>query len=55
MLVIAQHPRTLLGLAQAMLKFGYQIMTANPTDNELERIANPRPQKGEGSADFWSS
>lgn len=42
-LVVASHPQTILGLAQAMLKFGYQIMTAYPDEAELQKIRKAQP------------
>lgn len=42
-LVIAPESATLLGLAQAMLKFGYHIVTAYPDPEELERVEKTPP------------
>lgn len=43
MLVVARQSLTLLGLAQALLKFGYQLITAYPDGAELERAAKVHP------------
>jgi Tfp pilus assembly protein PilZ len=42
-LIIARQSATLLGLAQAVLKFGYQIVTAYPEQSEIERAARVGP------------
>jgi Tfp pilus assembly protein PilZ len=42
-LIIARQSATLLGLAQAVLKFGYQIVTAYPEGPEIERAARVGP------------
>jgi Tfp pilus assembly protein PilZ len=42
-LVVARQSLTLLGLAQALLKFGFQLFTAYPERQELERAARMRP------------
>ena len=42
-LIIARQSATLLGLAQAILKFGYQIVTAYPDASEIERAARVGP------------
>lgn len=42
-LIIARQSATLLGLAQAILKFGYQIVTAYPEAAEIERAARVGP------------
>jgi Tfp pilus assembly protein PilZ/AmiR/NasT family two-component response regulator len=42
-LIVARQSATLLGLAQAVLKFGYQIVTAYPDDAEIERAARVGP------------
>jgi CheY-like chemotaxis protein len=42
-LIVAPQSLTLLGLAQAMLKFGYQITTAYPDPAELERVEKIKP------------
>jgi Tfp pilus assembly protein PilZ len=42
-LVVARQSLTLLGLAQALLKFGYQLITAFPDLTELERAARVHP------------
>lgn len=42
-LIIARQSGTLLGLAQAVLKFGYQIVTAYPEAGELERAERVGP------------
>jgi Tfp pilus assembly protein PilZ len=42
-LVIARQSATLLGLAQAVLKFGYQIVTAYPDPIELDRAERVGP------------
>jgi Tfp pilus assembly protein PilZ/CheY-like chemotaxis protein len=42
-LVVARQSTTLLGLAQAVLKFGYQIVTAYPDPVELERAERVGP------------
>lgn len=42
-LIVAPHLEILLGLSQALLKFGYQIMTAHPEAPDLERGARMRP------------
>lgn len=42
-LIIARQSATLLGLAQAVLKFGYQIVTAYPEATEIERAARVGP------------
>lgn len=42
-LIVASRLEILLGLSQALLKFGYQIMTAYPEAGDLERGARMRP------------
>lgn len=42
-LVVARQSATLLGLAQAVLKFGYQIVTAYPDPVELDRAERVGP------------
>ncbi len=42
-LIVAGELEALLGLAQAMLKFGYQIATARPDADELDRGAQMQP------------
>jgi Tfp pilus assembly protein PilZ len=42
-LIVARDPRTTLGLAHAMLKFGYQILTAFPDEVELDRVEGAIP------------
>lgn len=42
-LIVARQSATLLGLAQAVLKFGYQIVTAYPEGAEIERAARVGP------------
>ncbi len=42
-LVVARQSLTLLGLVQALLKFGYQLITAYPDETELERAGKARP------------
>jgi hypothetical protein len=42
-LLIARQSGTLLGLAQAVLKFGYQIVTAYPEPGEVERAERMQP------------
>ncbi|HYV85244.1 MAG TPA: PilZ domain-containing protein [Patescibacteria group bacterium] len=42
-LIVARQSGTLLGLAQAVLKFGYQIVTAYPEPGELERAERVGP------------
>jgi Tfp pilus assembly protein PilZ len=42
-LIVARQSGTLLGLAQAVLKFGYQIVTAYPETGELERAERVGP------------
>jgi CheY-like chemotaxis protein len=42
-LIVAPQLEILLGLSQALLKFGYQIMTAYPEPDDLERGARMRP------------
>lgn len=42
-LIVAPQLEILLGLSQALLKFGYQIMTAYPEAADLERGARMRP------------
>jgi uncharacterized protein (TIGR02266 family) len=42
-LIVAPQLETLLGLSQAFLKFGYQIMTAYPQALDLERGARMQP------------
>jgi hypothetical protein len=42
-LIIARQSGTLLGLAQAVLKFGYQIVTAHPEPGEIERAERVQP------------
>jgi uncharacterized protein (TIGR02266 family) len=42
-LIVARQSATLLGLAQAVLKFGYQIVTAYPEPTEVERAARVGP------------
>jgi CheY-like chemotaxis protein/Tfp pilus assembly protein PilZ len=42
-LVVASRPEILLGLAQALLKFGYQIATAHPEGAEIDRAARMQP------------
>jgi Tfp pilus assembly protein PilZ len=42
-LVVARQSTTLLGLAQAVLKFGYQIVTAYPDPVELDRAERVGP------------
>lgn len=42
-LILAPLLETLLGLSQALLKFGYQIMTAYPEAQDVERGARMQP------------
>ena len=42
-LIVARQSATLLGLAQAVLKFGYQIVTAYPEAVELDRAERVGP------------
>lgn len=42
-LVVARQSLTLLGLAQALLKFGYQLITAYPDETELKRAGKVHP------------
>jgi len=42
-LIVASRLEILLGLSQALLKFGYQIMTAYPEAQDLERGARMQP------------
>jgi hypothetical protein len=42
-LVVACQSLTLLGLAQALLKFGYQLITAYPDETELKRAGKVHP------------
>ncbi len=42
-LIVAVELEALLGLAQAMLKFGYQIGTARPDPDELDKGAQMQP------------
>lgn len=42
-LVIARQSATLLGLAQAVLKFGYQMVTAYPDEAEIARAERMGP------------
>jgi CheY-like chemotaxis protein len=42
-LIVAPQLETLLGLSQALLKFGYQVMTAYPEAQDLERGARMQP------------
>ena len=42
-LIVARQSATLLGLAQAVLKFGYQIVTAYPDAAEIERAVRVGP------------
>ena len=42
-LIVARQSPTLLGLANAVLKFGYQIMTAYPEPEELARLGSTMP------------
>lgn len=42
-LVVARQSLTLLGLAQALLKFGYQLITAHPDEVELKRAERIHP------------
>lgn len=42
-LIVARQSATLLGLAQAVLKFGYQIVTAYPDAVELDRAERVGP------------
>src|SRR5262249_49149047 len=42
-LIVAIELEALLGLAQAMLKFGYQIGTARPDAGELDKGAQMQP------------
>ena len=42
-LIVAPQLETLLGLSQALLKFGFQIMTAYPQAPDVERGARMHP------------
>ncbi len=42
-LFVAPHARTFLGLAQAMLRFGYQMTTAFPEEADLASLETPQP------------
>ncbi len=42
-LVVASRHEILMGLSQALLKFGYQVMTAHPERDEIERGARMHP------------
>src|SRR5262245_33861951 len=42
-LIVARQSGTLLGLAQAVLKFGYQIVTAYPEAGQVERAERIGP------------
>jgi hypothetical protein len=42
-LVVASRHETLMGLSQALLKFGYQVMTAHPEREEIDRGVRMQP------------
>ena len=42
-LIIASRHEILMGLSQALLKFGYQVMTSHPVAEEIDRGVRVRP------------